>query len=118
MFKHQCKLEDAEVIQQFVVVENLISPIILELDFMKKHKVTSDFTTLPVSLHLNGLDCTQQQSPQELNDMWSLRCIEKRVSSATVVNETSVDVIDECSIPDFGADVINDYPECEHQSLD
>ena len=29
-----------------------------------------------------------------------------KVFSADVVNENSVDVIDECSIPDFGANVI------------
>ena len=37
--------------------------------------------------------------------------------SADVVNENSVDVIDECSIPDFGVDVIYDFPECKYQSL-
>ena len=110
---------DAEVIQQFLVLENLISPVILGLDFMKKHKVTLDFTTSPVSLCFNGINCTQQQSPQELNDMWSLQFVEKsKVFSAAVVNDSSVDVIDECSIPDFGANVINDYPDCEHRSLD
>ena len=109
------QIGDVEVIQQFLAVENLISPVILGLDFMKKHKVTLDFTTSPVSLHFNGIDCTQQQSLQELNDLWSLRCVKNsKVFSAAVVNENSVDVIDECGIRNFGADVIYDFPECEH----
>ena len=41
-----------------------------------------------------------------------------KVFSAAVVNDSSVDVIGECSIPNFGADVIYEYPECEHLSLD
>ena len=62
------QIGDAKVIQQFLYVQNLISPIILELDFMKKHKhkVTLDYTTSLVSLHFNGINCTQQQSFQVL----------------------------------------------------
>ena len=39
-----------KVMQQFLVVESLIAPVILGLDFMRKHKVTLDFSTKPVGV--------------------------------------------------------------------
>lgn len=64
------KIGNVEVTQQFLVVDSLIAPVILGIDFMKRHKVTLDFTTTPVGVHFNGVELAHQQLPQELREMW------------------------------------------------
>ena len=41
-------------VQQFLVVDNLITLAILGLDFMKKHGITMDFTTYALEITLHG----------------------------------------------------------------
>jgi hypothetical protein len=36
------KIGNVEVTQQFLVVDSLIAPVILGIDFMKRHKATSN----------------------------------------------------------------------------
>ena len=107
-----------KVIQQFLVVESLIAPIILGLDFMRKHKVTLDFSTIPVGVRFDGVELEQQQLPQEVKDIWRLGCTQKtKLCAASVLDEDRSDLVDECSIPNFGAEVTYDFPKCQNQSL-
>ena len=70
------KVGNTQVTQQFLVVDTLITPVILGFDFMKKHKVSLDFTTTPVGVHFDGNEFVQhdQELPQELREMWNARC--------------------------------------------
>jgi len=112
------KVGNAEVTQQFLVVDSLIAPVILGIDFMKRHKVTLDFTTTPVGIHLNGVKLAQQELPQELQEMWKARCNEKsKVCAAAILDDGTVDPVDECSIPLFNAETSYDFPNCENESL-
>ena len=56
---------NVEVMQQFLVVDSLIALIILGIDFMKMHKVTLDFTNIPIGTHFNGVELAKEL-PQEL----------------------------------------------------
>jgi len=112
------KVGNAEVTQQFLVVDSLIAPVILGIDFMKRHKVTLDFTTTPVGIHFNGVKLAQQELPQELQEMWKARCNEKsKVCAAAILDDGTVDPVDECSIPLFNAETSYDFPNCENESL-
>ena len=112
------KVGSAEVTQQFLVVDSLIAPVILGIDFMKRHKVTLDFTTTPVGIHFNGVKLAQQELPQELQEMWKARCNEKsKVCAAAILDDGTVDPVDECSIPLFNAETSYDFPNCENESL-
>lgn len=58
------KIGGKEVTQQFLVVDNLITPAILGLDFIKKHRITMDFTTKPVGICFG--DNTSQNIPHKV----------------------------------------------------
>ena len=110
------KIGDVEVTQRFLVVDSLIAPD--GIDFMKRHKVTLDFTTTPVGVHFNGIELAHQQVPQELQEMWNARCNEKsKVCAAAILDDSTVDPVDECSIPLFNAETSYDLPKCENESL-
>ena len=45
------KIGDLELIHEFVVVENLVSPVILGVDFLHNNGLVLDFSSLPVTVH-------------------------------------------------------------------
>ena len=45
------QLGDIKVDDLFVVVQSLITPVILDIDFMHKHGLVLDFTTTPITIH-------------------------------------------------------------------
>ena len=108
---------NVKVTQQFLMVNSLIAPVILGIDFMKRHKVTLDFTTTPVGVHFNGVELAQEL-PQELREMWDARRNEKsKVCAAAILDDSAVDPVDECSIPLFNTEASYDLPKCENESL-
>ena len=43
------QLRDVKVDHSFVLVQSLITPVILGIDFMQKHGLVLDFTTTPIT---------------------------------------------------------------------
>ena len=112
------KIGNVEVTQQFLVVDSLIAPVILGIDFMKRHKVTLDFTTTPIGVHFHGIELSQQELPQELREMWDTRRNEKsKVCATAMLDDSTADPVDECSIPLFNEKTRYDLPKYENESL-
>ena len=112
------KIGSTQVTQQFLVVDTLITPVIIGFNFMKKHKVTLDFTTTPVGVHFNGKEFAQQDLPHELREVWNARCNEKsKVCAAAILEDSTIDTVDECSIPSFSTATSYDHPKCNNASL-
>lgn len=57
------RIGNIEVTPQILVIDSLIAPVIPGIDFMKRHKVTLDFT---VGVHFNGVKLAHQELLQEL----------------------------------------------------
>lgn len=116
--KAPVKIGNVEVTQQFLVIDSLISPVIFGIDFMKRHEVTLDLTTTPVGVHFNGVELACQELPQELQEMWEARRSEKsKACAAAILDNSTDDPVDECSIPLFNAKMSYDLPKCENESL-
>ena len=108
------KIGNTEITQQFLVVD--IVPVILGYDFMTKHKVTLDFTTRPVGVHFCGAQIAQHELPEEVQEMWNTRGNEKsKVCAAAILEDNSIDTVDECSIPVFKKDISYDLPTCANR---
>ena len=66
---------------------------------MTKHKVTLDFTTRPDRIHLSGAQIAQHELPEDVQEVWNIRRNEKsKVCAAAIVEDNSIDTVDECSI--------------------
>ena len=112
------KIGNVEVTQRFLVVDSLIVPVILGYDFMTKHKVTLDFTTRPVGVHFSGAQIAQHELPEDVQEVWNIRRNEKsKVCAAAIVEDNSIDTVDECSIPVFKKETSYDLPTCANCSL-
>ena len=56
--KAHLQLEQFSTEHGFLVINSLITPVILGIDFLSKHKVRLDYSTDPVSIHVGGLAVT------------------------------------------------------------
>ena len=100
-----------------VIVNSLISPVILGLDFLCKHKITVDFSSSPVNLTI------PQASDRNLQDLVPLFDANKKskakICAVEALTEPSEESIDECAVPLFVDSVCNEYdvPSCAIPTL-
>ena len=59
-------LSDRQIKQLFVVVEVLIIPVILGLDFLRKHWLIQDFATCPINMLPQSPEADSYEGIQEL----------------------------------------------------
>ena len=72
------KIDNKEVRHKFIVVDSLITSAILWIDFMKKHRITLDFNTMPVGVFFNDPNSDSEvEIPSEVQQMWSTGQVEK-----------------------------------------
>ena len=82
------QLGPQEVQHDFVVVNNLVAPIILGLDFLQRHRLTLDFGSTPVSVHSSEIKSPQQQAELQMGDEVVVKAIfeaEQREKSKDVL---------------------------------
>ena len=99
-----------------VVVQFLITPVILGIDFMQEHGLILDFTSSPV--------CVTQQANHNnilsVNDRQALHAARKTKDHVCGVQETldlSEEALDDCAIPLFGTTTTYDLPACNQEQF-
>ena len=75
---------------EFIVVNDLVAPLILGTDFLSQHALVLDYTSHPVSIYHSRMKGRPQQLP--------LKSMEKVCTMVTTENSTT-NVIDHCAIP-------------------
>lgn len=100
---------------EFVVVESLIYPVILGIDFLQQNELVLDFTTMPVSLchSRKKLNFTPQ-----IEAIWhSVKDAKRKQCAAAVIDDPSSNMIDECSVPKYGDPLKFDQPSCNDADI-
>ena len=92
---------DAPVEHNFVVADHLIAPVILGTDFLCQHELILDFSKDSVRVYPKQV----QASQQELRALWKEIVKHKpHIGAVAVLDDTEVDVTEECAISDYGAE--------------
>ena len=105
-----------------VVVDSLISPVILGMDFLQQHGLVLDFASSPISV------TTRHTPPNSHGQLQDIQPIVEDVQKAkakicAVYSESSSElteeVVDDCAIPRFSTTTGPDYdmPQCSTDSL-
>ena len=100
---------------EFVVVESLIYPVILGIDFLQHNELVLDFTTIPVSVCHSGkkLNLTPQ-----IEAIWhSEKDVKSRRCAAAVIDDQSSNMINECSVPKYGDPLKFDQTSCNDADI-
>ena len=116
------QLGEWHIDHNFFVVNRLVAPVILGIDFLQRGELMLDFTSTPVKVTKSHKQRTELKQPQEVRDTPSdWQEIHKTVLQAkakvcliAAIMDPDVDVIDECTIPDFGKATNFEPPECTY----
>ena len=103
-----------QVTHQFLVVERLVTPVILGLDFLQQHNLVINFASRPVTV--TNLTRTADQKletiPQELRPVVkAAQQLRSKICAIAAIENPANDLIDDCSIPDFQSTGY-EMPEC------
>ena len=102
------QIEQLEVTHNFAVVQKLVTPVILGIDFLHLHGLILDFQSVPITVR-RALPATLSQ----VELMPILEAEQKiRHKACTVASMEDVEPdIDECIVPKFGDSATIELPE-------
>ena len=109
-----------------LVVKSLVAPVILGTDFLKQHRLVLDFTRMPVQIQISK---EQYKGNTSLKDQKEPTCDiqpifeatqsnQTKFYAATVTNDPTVDMVEECAIPRFDGPVNFEFPKCSQSTFD
>ena len=83
-----------------MIVQSLIVPVILGLDFLQKYGMVLDFTSNTVKISSQPNKSDSSDNVKTVLDM--ARWVTSKVCAVNVLIETTEDLVDDCAIPLFG----------------
>ena len=99
--KAQLQLEQFSTNHEFLVTNRLITPVILGINVLSKHKARLDYSTDPVSIHVGGLDVNGRGGASYATPSYMY-------VASTAGGEN--DEAEETAVPKFGEEVKYDVP--------
>ena len=117
------QLGTLQLMHDFIVVKNLVAPVILGVDFLCTNGLILDFTTIPVTVHHSNKHLSQgipksSGTQEQLFSMCEAANKKRaRICAVKALEDPSTDMIEECAIPRFQDSECYDYPECATSQL-
>jgi len=108
---------ETSVLHNFVVVDSLVVPVILGVDFLQTHGVMLDFSTTPVKI-----DATKTPNVPLIQDastaaLYKAEQAEKMKRYPITVLQDIKDIEDECAIPLFNQEDVIELPQSSNPNL-
>ena len=109
---------DRIIEHNFFVVDNLITSVILGVDFMQKHGLVLNFSHSPVQVLYNNNN-EKCNKPDGLSTFLPIIQRAKSTSHFSAATKSQdEDVVDECAVPNFGNLMASfELPECPRSEL-
>ena len=120
--KAPIKLGELELLHESVVVESLVAPVILGVDFLHENALVLDFTKSPVIVRHATTGPQHQMSANLASDQAESiykaeRETQARAYAITALEQPGTDVIDECAVPVYHKPPSIELPECPESHL-
>ena len=120
--KAPVKLGELELMHKFVVVEKLVSPVILGVDFLHDNRLVLDFAKTPVTVrHANRKLTQKPKHDTVINEVLAVHreAAKLRAKACVVatVESPGSDTVEECAVPDFQKPTSFEFPECPSSDL-
>ena len=97
-----------------LVVDKLVTPVILGLDFLQQHNLVLNFASRPVTINTFTQSVNQKLEtiPDDLQPIvLAAQQIKSKMCAIAAIQDPAYDLIDDCSIPDF-QNTHCEMPEC------
>ena len=118
--KASIEVEGQKFTHNFLVVDKLITPVIMGIDFLQQHGLTINFSHTPVSIaSAKPLDDTtnEEDSSNLLRPIWDAEQSARRRYCASIGIGTSEDTVDECTVPKFSDPIQFELPESSNPTF-
>ena len=115
-------LSEFNMLHSFVMVESLVTPVILGIDFLQQNGLILDFTCMPVAVR-RGFPNTNMP----IEDVALAKVVpiyeedhlnEAHLCAIQSQNEFGANLVDECAIPDYKRPPEFDIPKCNDVQLE
>ena len=104
-------ISELQTTHPLLVVQSLIAPVILGLDFLQKHQVVLDFSFHPIKFSSPTHKPDYSENIEHVLD--TARRVTDKVCAVNVLTDTTEDTIDNCAVPLFGEKPLQyDIPVC------
>ena len=101
-----------KLLHEIVVVESLVVPVIMDVDFLQENGLVLDFAQRAVGIHY----AHTQRSPATYPEMYEAeRKITARASAVTALDRsemTDADAIDDCVVPKYAEPIAVERTKC------
>ena len=112
------------VSHEFVAVNNIVTPAILGVDFLQRHKLVLDFATSPVSITNSARRPPSKPEENGYEPVMFIAVLEsecqaktKMCAAAAIDDMTARNSIDECAIPLVGGPPCFEFTKCPKSNL-
>jgi len=116
------KLGEFNVMHDFVVVDSLVTPVILGIDFLQQNGLVLDFTCTPVIVrkgHVTaGIAADHVALVQVIPIFENAHLNQAHLCMIQSQGELENDVVDECAIPNYKGPTEFDTPKCGNLQLE
>ena len=115
--KAPVQLGELCVTHEFVVVNTLVAPVILGIDFLQQNGLVLDFTQIPVAVRNNPQksDVLIEKSmaiAQVVPIYEAAKINVAEVCAISVDQESQVDVVEDCAVPNYNVPPHVEFPAC------
>ena len=120
------EVQGEKLTHDFLVVNKLITPVILGIDFLQKHGLTLNFSHSPVVIstttHTASTATTRDEATDILKPIWiAHQSVHKNVHKKYCGNiglDNQEENIDDCTVPKFDQPVQIEFPQCTNSTFD
>lgn len=107
-------IRELQTTHPLVVVQSLIVPAILGLDFLQKHGVVLDFASTPIKISSQACEPSFSDYSENVKPVLdAARQVTNKVCAVNVLTDTTEDTINNCAVPFFGKKLLqHDMPTC------
>ena len=114
------KLGELELMHEFVVVDSLVAPVILGVDFLQGNGLVLDFTQTPVMVRHATAKPTMppSQACAQVIPIYQDECrMQARACAITALDQPGEDMVDDCAVPNYTQPPSIELPDCQESSL-
>lgn len=111
------QLQCHKVIHNFVVVNTLITPAILGIDFLQQHHITINFADTPVKISVSPNAAIVESDPTLRRVLEAERDLRTKHCAVVAMSESMEDKVEDYAIPAFAEAPPVEFPECELDTL-
>lgn len=107
------EIGELNILHNFVVVENLVAPVILGVDFLHANSLVLDFARFPIMIRQATSQPTQPQRQLVVEPLWEAeRNVQGKACAIRAYDEFQTDMVEECAVPQYEQPPQIELPEC------